>query len=70
MSRTGDRNDGRSHLLALTAKGRRLAPVLAALADANDVQFFGHLSEVERATIELAMREIVRRHGLRAVPVE
>ncbi len=70
ISRTEDRNDGRSHRLALTAKGRRLTPVLAALADANDAEFFGHLSQAERAKIESAMREIVRRHGLRAVPVE
>ena len=70
IARTADRNDGRSHRLALTPKGRRLAPHLAALADANDAEFFGHLSAGERAAIEAAMREIVRRHGLKAVPVE
>jgi DNA-binding MarR family transcriptional regulator len=70
IARTADRNDGRSHRLALTAKGRRLAPHLAALADANDAEFFGHLSTGERAAIEAAMRDIVRRHGLKAVPVE
>ena len=70
ISRTAARNDGRSHWLALTPKGRRLAPILAALADANDAAFFGHLSEDERSIIESAMREIVCRHGLRAQPIE
>ena len=42
-----DRNDRRSQRLALTAKGRKLTPALAALADANDGEFFGHLDQDE-----------------------
>lgn len=45
-------------------------PKLAALADQNDAEFFAHLSPAERGSIERAMREIVRRHGLKAVPVD
>jgi hypothetical protein len=45
-------------------------PVLSALADKNDEEFFGHLEVRERAIIETAMKEIVRRQGVRAVPVD
>jgi DNA-binding MarR family transcriptional regulator len=62
--------DGRSQALTLTAKGRALVPRLAALADQNDQEFFGHLGRQTRAAIEAAMKEIVRRQGLRAVPVD
>ena len=67
LSRGGGRGIQR---LALTAKGWRHIPILTRLADANDAEFFACLSESAQATIESAMREIARRHGLRAVPVE
>ncbi|MFZ5784109.1 MAG: MarR family winged helix-turn-helix transcriptional regulator [Pseudomonadota bacterium] len=60
--------DRRSHTLRLTAAGRRLVPQLAALADANDAAFFGHLGRAERNAILAAMKDIVRRKGLRKVP--
>jgi DNA-binding MarR family transcriptional regulator len=68
--RTIDDEDRRYQALALTAKGRATVPKLAALADQNDAEFFGHLSAAERQRIERAMREIVHRHGLKSVPVE
>jgi hypothetical protein len=40
------------------------------LADQNDAEFFGHLRKVERQRIERTMRDIVRRHGFKSVPVE
>ncbi|UFN50842.1 MarR family transcriptional regulator [Roseomonas sp. OT10] len=61
--------DRRTQNLWLTAEGRALVPVLATLADRNDAEFFGHLDPAERQAIEAAMRDIVRRHGLRAAPV-
>jgi DNA-binding MarR family transcriptional regulator len=70
IARTANPDDGRSQTLSLTPKGRRLTPALAALADANDAEFFGHLSAAEREAIENAMREIVRRLSLSEVPVE
>lgn len=69
IARTPDDDDRRSQTLALTAAGRKLTPTLAALADTNDREFFGHLDPAGRTTIEAAMKEIVRRHGLRTVPV-
>jgi DNA-binding MarR family transcriptional regulator len=62
--------DRRSHHLRLTATGRKLVPELARLADENDDLFFGHLSASARAELGRAMKDIVRRHGLRDVPVD
>jgi DNA-binding MarR family transcriptional regulator len=70
VSRTIDDEDRRYQALALTAKGRALVPELAALADRNDAEFFGHLASTERTRIEKAMRKIVRKHGFKSVPVE
>lgn len=70
LQRREDEEDRRFQTLALTPKGRRLVPELSALADRNDAEFFGHLDAGTRALIEAAMKEIVRRHGLKSVPVE
>lgn len=70
VSRYANERDRRYQVVTLTAKGRGLVPRLAALADHNDGEFFGHLKPAERQQIERIMREIVRRHALRAVPVD
>jgi DNA-binding MarR family transcriptional regulator len=69
VARTADSSDRRGQLLALTEEGHALLPVLAALADDNDREFFGHLDPAAWTAIEEAMKEIVRRQGLRGVPV-
>ena len=68
--RTQSRDDKRWQTLALTASGRALVPKLAALADRNDEEFFGHLTATERQAIAEAMRTIVRRHGFKNIPTE
>ncbi len=70
VTRTADDEDRRYQALALTAQGRELVPVLARLADENDDEFFGDLSAADRKKIESVMRDIVRRRGLKTVPVE
>lgn len=70
VARTAGAGDRRYQSLALTPAGRALVPKLAALADANDAAFFGHLKPAERAAIESAMKAIVHRHGFRTVPTE
>ncbi len=70
LTQTVNPGDRRFQALTLTARGRALGPDLAALADANDAAFFGHLAPEERARIAAAMRDIVRRHGLQTVPTE
>lgn len=68
--RRPNEKDGRAQTLTLSKEGLRLLPKLAAMADENDAAFFGHLSTAQRKTIEGAMRDIVRRFGLRTFPVE
>jgi DNA-binding MarR family transcriptional regulator len=70
VARTASAEDRRSQTVSLTAAGRRLVPKLAALADANDAEFFGHLSDDERAELVELMKDVVRRHGWKDVPVE
>jgi DNA-binding MarR family transcriptional regulator len=70
VTRTASGTDRRYQELALTAKGRALVPKLAALADDNDAEFFGHMKASERQMIEDIMRGIVQRSGLKSIPTE
>jgi len=70
LSRVPSQADRRYQDLVLTPAGRTLVPELAALADANDAEFFGHLSREDRETIQRLMTDIVRRLGLRATPID
>jgi DNA-binding MarR family transcriptional regulator len=69
VSRTAGTEDKRFQAVALTAAGRKLVPTLAALADTNDAEFFGHLSDEQRERLVELMKDIVRRHRLKDVPV-
>lgn len=60
----------REQILLLTARGRRLVPKLAACADENDQFFFGDIRKSQRAELLALIRELVRRHELKAVPIE
>ncbi len=60
--------DQRTQSLALTRAGRALVPALAALADRNDAEFFGHLKPSQRAALEGLLKDIVRRHALKTIP--
>ena len=62
--------DRRFQSLALTRQGRAVIPKLAALADDNDQEFFAALDRETRETIAAAMKDIVRRKGLRGAPVD
>jgi DNA-binding MarR family transcriptional regulator len=70
LVRTADPQDGRAQTLALTRAGRSMVPKLAALADANDAEFFDHLGPKDRAALLRTLREIVEKHGLKTLPVE
>jgi len=70
VTRTTSEDDGRYQHLALTKGGQALVPALAALADQNDAEFFGHLDAAERKRIADAMKEIVRRREFRGVPLD
>lgn len=70
MIRQADPRDGRAQTLTLTRQGRKLVPVLAALADRNDAEHFGHLSRDERATLESLLKRMVERGRMLAIPLE
>jgi DNA-binding MarR family transcriptional regulator len=70
ISRAADAADKRGHFLALTAAGRAKVPVLAALADANDVDHFGVLTGQERAALDRLLRAMAGRLGRRDVPLD
>ncbi|WP_370673873.1 MarR family winged helix-turn-helix transcriptional regulator [Pleomorphomonas sp. PLEO] len=70
LARASNPDDGRAHSLSLTAAGRQKVPVLAALADHNDADYFGVLSTDERATLDHLLRTLADRRGLKTVPVD
>jgi len=70
MSRAVVDSDRRNHVVQLTPEGRALVPRLARLADQNDEEFFEHLPEERRTGLMEAMKELVRYHELKEVPVE
>ncbi|HUN71929.1 MAG TPA: MarR family winged helix-turn-helix transcriptional regulator [Steroidobacteraceae bacterium] len=70
LVRTADPNDARAHTLSLTRAGRSMVPKLAALADANDTEFFDHLGSKDRAALLRTLQEIVEKRGLKSMPVD
>lgn len=62
--------DQRYQQLRLTDAGRELVPELAALADQNDAEFFGHLTPDDHRHLQDTLEEIVRRRQLTNIPVE
>ena len=70
LVRAANPEDGRAQTLALTPAGRAMTPELAALADANDAEFFEHLPREDRAALLRILREIVERRGLASLPVD
>lgn len=69
-TRAANPDDGRAHALRLTPAGRKITPVLAALADVNDAESFECLDVAERATLALLLRKIVVARGLSGAPTE
>lgn len=70
LVRSADPEDGRAQTLALTSSGRALVPRLAALADANDAEFFDQLGTKDRATLLRILQEIVEKRGLKSPPID
>jgi DNA-binding MarR family transcriptional regulator len=70
VTRNTGPGDQRFQQLRLTDAGRELVPELAALADQNDAEFFGHLKPDERRHIQDTLEQIVRRSQLTTIPVD
>jgi DNA-binding MarR family transcriptional regulator len=69
IARIANPDDGRAHSLSLTAQGRHLVPGLAAIADRNDADFFGTLSEEEHDALRTLLHTLIARHGLIGTPI-
>lgn len=69
VERAASDADRRYQSVALTPRGERLVPKLAQLADENDREFFGHLAENEQAHLVRLLKDMVRRHKWKDVPV-
>lgn len=70
VKRTSNDADLRGQMLDLSASGRRLIPVLSALADENEREFFGHLPRERVKEMAEFMRDLVEHHHLHGVPLE
>jgi DNA-binding MarR family transcriptional regulator len=70
LARLANPVDGRAQTLSLTTAGRALVPELAALADANDAEFFASLTPPDRTALFRILREIVEARGLKSQPVD
>lgn len=68
--RTENSQDKRAHSLSLTGEGRAKVPVLAALADENDAEFFGVLKKDEHETLDRILKALAERRGLKTTPVD
>jgi DNA-binding MarR family transcriptional regulator len=69
LVRAANPDDGRAQTLALTAKGTRFVPQLAALADRNETECFAHLTDQERVALQRILKKTVRHLGLTAMPL-
>lgn len=67
-SRAEAADDRRFQDVALTAGGRKLVPKLAAMADANDAEFFSHLSKEERERLVVTLKKLVEMNRLSGFP--
>lgn len=70
IRRSGSATDRRGHTLSLTPLGLAKLPVLAALADANDAEYFGVLSAEDHEALDRILKALVERRGLTATPVD
>lgn len=70
VERRADPQDGRAQILALSARGRALVPALAALADANDAEFFHTLTAQERRQLRRLLERLVEQNKLEIVPID
>ncbi len=70
VARTENQEDKRAHSLSLTNEGRSKIPVLAALADENDAEFFTLLTPEEHEALNRTLKALAERRGLNTTPVD
>jgi MarR family transcriptional regulator for hemolysin len=69
VTRKESGSDRRYQDIQLTRKAIEVAPVLAKLADENDEEFFGALSQADRKTLTGILKRIAALHKLTQMPV-
>jgi DNA-binding MarR family transcriptional regulator len=70
IERAESQEDRRAHSLSLTKEGRAKIPLLASLADQNDAEFFGVLTKEEHERLDLILKALAERRGLKTTPVD
>jgi DNA-binding MarR family transcriptional regulator len=70
VERTSPGGDRRYQALMLTEAARALVPALSRLADENDREFFGHLDLERKDDLVSLLRDVVRRHGWKDLPID
>jgi DNA-binding MarR family transcriptional regulator len=70
IARADNPGDRRAHTLSLTGAGRSKVPILAALADRNDAEYFGILPTEEREMLHRLLRTLADKRGLKTTPVD
>lgn len=70
VARTASTDDGRAQKISLTEKGRKLVPVLAALADQNDQECFARLSAKDRAALQRILHDLAAQFSITNIPTE
>jgi DNA-binding MarR family transcriptional regulator len=68
--RTAAIGDKRYQTVKLAPSGRKLVPLLAALADQNEAEFFAHLSADQVSALTNTLKDIVNRRQLKGAPVD
>ncbi|QFY63133.1 MarR family transcriptional regulator (plasmid) [Rhizobium grahamii] len=70
IARAEHETDRRAHSLFLTSAGREKVPRLASLADLNETEYFGLLTEKEHAALDQILKALVERRGLETIPID
>jgi DNA-binding MarR family transcriptional regulator len=70
IERQASAEDRRAHTLSLTPAARALVPRLAAIADRNDAEFFGGLTETEQQQLRSLLQKIALQHELMTTPTD
>ena len=70
VTRAEAAGDRRFQDIALTSEGRGIVPRLAVIADANDEDFFRHLSARERESLVATLKKLVSGNDLGKMPIE
>lgn len=70
VARAASPDDARAQTLALTPEGAALVPELAALADRNDADCFGHMPDADRETLERLLKQLAEIGGVTTIPTD